>query len=245
MAWNQQHGSYGGYQQAQATPVQAVPVMAQPVGQPVQGIVGPVMGRPVTSSPYVVPAADVRVLPTAGPAHAAQDNRVQASQVPSSFPQLAELSEDELAYMHDNSIAFDDWLSDLPAVRDLSKKAEETYEKNKQHAQALLNRREELNELRRKRDQVRQAVEQKRKAVEPLQAERTKIANRHAPEQVLEQLAQMTREAEAAADKEQEEFIFGSGGDYEAFKRRYLEHKTAAHRKTAIHERVLHSMPRK
>lgn len=239
MAFNPQPG-YGGYPQAKAVPVQGTPLIGQLVqAQPMQAT--PITGHAVQSSPYVVPASDVRVLPAAGAA--AQSNRVQMGQVPTSFPQLAELSEDELAYMHDNSVAFDDWLSDLPVVRDLTNKADETFEKNRQEAQSLLDRRGELDELRRSRDEIRQAVEQKRQAVNGLQAQRSEIANRHAPEKVLEQLSQVSQEANAAAEQELEEFKSGSGADFEAFKRRYLERKTEFHRKTAIRERIFHSNP--
>ncbi|CAE7707983.1 unnamed protein product [Symbiodinium sp. CCMP2456] len=166
-----------------------------------------------------------------------------APSLPSSFPNLVRLSQEELAQLKANEVLQRDLLQDLPGVQDYIGQLRELSQENAKRAEELLLRQEGVQGLIQQYEQDLASTHSLRSRVLDLAAERDRVKAQQSPDVLARRL-----QTEAAADDHEAEAILTDvleqaqsleASSLSDFSRKFLQSKKQKHAKLALKEMIL------
>mmetsp|Transcript_8285 Transcript_8285/g.18918 ORF Transcript_8285/g.18918 Transcript_8285/m.18918 type:complete len:288 (-) Transcript_8285:178-1041(-) len=161
---------------------------------------------------------------------------------PVAFQELARLSEAELRHMQANELAVDDWIMELPQVRDFNVKALDVREANCKLAKDILARQAELDSASAQCDASCRTLAQQREVVGSVYAKYEEIRKQHSPSHIGGILAARAQEVDAQGEESLQEALDAQGtmsaSALAAFRQRYVKQKSEKHCLLAAKERL-------
>lgn len=163
--------------------------------------------------------------------------------VPGDFHELTRLEVKELEYMQANHQAVDDWLRDVPAVKEYVDRLDNVRSQNASLAREIIEKEEQMQIERSKLDKQCSTVAQRREAVEELLRMKAALENRADPARIADELEARARLADAEAEQSLTDVLDAPGGTLGAqaladFRSKYLEGKRLKHQRLALRERL-------
>jgi len=233
------HGHYWTCQQeAQVLVVEAAaptastptPALTTPVAVPSQG--GAALATPAPAAPIPAPAASPVVQQ---PQY--QDERLPDA--PASFPELARLSEDELAYLRANPLALDDWLVGLPDVKRQTERAQKLREENAEAAHNVLAKESQYTSLALSSERGTEALRQQQSSVQALLVKRDEVLQQQSPERLAQALQVRAQNSDAVAEDclQQAHTVPGQleSSALAELRQQYIRQKAEKHTRLALH----------
>merc|ERR1712232_915295 len=155
----------------------------------------------------------------------------------------ARLEVNELQYMQANHEAVDDWLRDVPSVKEYVDRLDNARSQNASLAREILEKEERMQMAKAKRDEQRSCVAQRKETVEELLRTKTALQNRADPRRIADELEARARSVDAEAEQSLADVLDAPGGTLDAqaltdFKTKYLEGKRLKHQRLALRERL-------
>jgi len=226
--------------------VAGVPLVSYSIagGEPICITPGSLVSRmpvlPVAVAVQVPVAAAVQAVPQPWQPQC-QDEGVPDA--PTSFPELAGLSQEQLCYLQANSLALDDWLVEHPEVKRCAERAQKIREEHTEVANNALAQESQFISLGLRCDRSTDALCHRQASVQALLMKRDRLLVQHSPQQLACELQARARRSDIAADGclQQAQTAPGvlNAAGVADFRQRYIRQKAEKHTRLALSERLV------
>ncbi|RLN46349.1 hypothetical protein BBJ29_006591 [Phytophthora kernoviae] len=163
--------------------------------------------------------------------------RTQMPVIPSTFPELQDLSQSQLEKLNSDRRALKKFVKDLTSVQEFTQLRDDVLHSNMDIAKKTLNHESELRELQALVEQQRSELRAAQEALAEKQAQQQRIAARHRPDALLEQLSAAAKDLDNETDEIATQFAHGDI-DVAQFIATYLPQRNLYHERTLKLARV-------
>lgn len=157
--------------------------------------------------------------------------------IPDSFPELQNMSPEELQKLLDDESALIELFEDRDDVQQLQRERQQLVENNEKLAQENIALKPELEQKQQELIELYSQLEEQRNSLNELQQKQQNLANHYAPHNILARLKIAASEVEEESEAISENFLNGDLA-IEEFLKSYIPKKALCHSRRAKEEKM-------